>query len=34
MQQEMSEMEALDDMMDQLASAKDSMNCEQCDGGG
>lgn len=34
MQQEMSELEALDDMMDQLAAAKDSMNCEQCDGGG
>ena len=34
MQQEMAELEALDEMMDQLASAKDSMNCESCNGDG
>lgn len=34
MQQELAEMEALDDLMAQLDGAKDSMNCEGCNGEG
>ncbi len=34
MQQELAEMEMLEDALDQLASAKDSMNCDNCNGMG
>ena len=34
MQQELAEMEALDDLMAQLDGAKNSMNCDGCDGEG
>jgi hypothetical protein len=34
MQQEMAEMEMLEDALDQLASTKDAMNCQSCNGMG
>jgi hypothetical protein len=33
-QQQMDELQTLDDAMDQIAQAKDAMNCQQCDGAG
>lgn len=34
LQQQLDEMGMLDDMLDQIADAKDAMNCDQCEGGG
>jgi hypothetical protein len=34
LESQLEEMELLDDALDQLASAKDSMNCDQCNGEG
>lgn len=34
MQAEMDQLESLDAIMDEIANAKDSMNCEECQGGG
>jgi len=34
MQSEMDQLESLDEIMDEIASAKDAMNCEECGGGG
>jgi hypothetical protein len=34
MESEMSELETINELMDEIASCKDSMNCDQCDGEG
>ncbi len=34
MQADMQQLQSLDEIMDEIASAKDAMNCEDCMGGG